>query len=78
MAFSLMLVLILYGKKTSLGVLTSELKKNTIMVHQELDRFFLMTDFHNIPHILATYFQRPMQLETEVLPFRLKEEGDTL
>lgn len=73
-----MLVLILYGKKTSLGVLTSELKKNTIMVHQELDRFFLMTDFHNIPHILATYFQRPMQLETEVLPFRLKEEGDTL
>lgn len=48
------------------------------MVHQQLDRFFLRTDFHNIPHILATYFQRPMQLETEVLLTRLKEEGDTL
>lgn len=41
-------------KKTSLGVLTSGLKKNTIMVYQQVDKFFIMTNFHNILHSLAT------------------------
>lgn len=48
------------------------------MVYQQVDKFFIITNFHNLPHILATEFQRPMQLEIEVLLTRLKEEGDTL